>query len=146
MSSWYFVESQIKQAFDYMFRSKKSCDEQDEDMDPYVCMYKYFDGPKYSIQEVPGITLRAFYNNETKTFHFYVTPYYECFKYELLKKDYVRLVSTAFLVDKVEALFKENGIEENYCITIDNTKGVIHSVSLHEGFFEESDCFIYKRL
>ena len=146
----FFKEAQVTQAFDYLMMCKNRFEAAaaDDDKDPYVCMVRYFDGEAKSAQEIPGITLRANYDTDTKTLHFMVTPYYEFWQYPQLKEDYEKILTTSFLVDKLQSLFHStiDAADANCCIKVHNKHHIFAkpTTNLYDGFFEAENSFIYK--
>ena len=135
----YFHENQLVEASEYLKVCRKAIEARKEkDEDDVCCMPQYFDFPGHA-QGLRGLTVRAEYKEET--FHIFITPHYECFRYELLAPDYATLLGTPFLSSKIKELFQE----QKYCVKVDN-KHNIYSGELDENIYlcEEQNCFFVK--
>ena len=134
----YFEEKQIIDAHQYLME----CKQKTQTIPYYTCMPSYFEQ-----QGVYGITLRAEYKEFIDTFHLFITPHFECFRYPLLVPDYEKILGTGFVVDKIKELFGVG--ETKYVLKVDNqdknTGEKIYSGPLFEGFIEceEEKCFYY---
>jgi hypothetical protein len=142
----YFDELLIVKAVEYM----KECKAKSLQIEYYVSMCKYFDDRDTTKglpegDTIPRITLRAQYNQEKDRFDLMVTPYYEFWRYAQLEEDYKRILTSGFLIDKVQELSGE----ERFSIKVDNRKSIYHGSSsdLYEGFYEceHDEFFFYKK-
>jgi hypothetical protein len=132
----YFEEKQIVDAHQYLME----CKQKTQTISYYTCMPSYFEQ-----EGVYGITLRAEYKDFNDTFHLFITPPFECFRYPLLVPDYEKILGSGFVVDKIKELFGDT----KYVLKVDNqdknTGEKIYSGPVLEGFIEsvEEKCFYY---
>lgn len=120
----YFQEDQLIQAAQYL--KKYNCEDDS--------MPRYFDFPGREL----GMTVRAEYKNDT--FHIFITPHWEAFRYSLFKPTYATLLGTSFLADKIKELFET---PQKYCVKVDNRQNIFEG-ELYEEFYEEDQCFYLK--
>ena len=134
----YFDETQLIEAFQYL----TECKQKTKKDEYYVCVPQYFDSAHLKQKGWYGITVRAEYKDHTDTFHIFITPHFECFRYELLQPNYQTLLETSFLVDKIKELCPA---DQTYCVKVDN-KHKIFEGTLTEGIeeCEEEKCFFVK--